>query len=139
VFVYSRECKLMFHRSMLSGAGAFNSEADNLLPAKYLLDFLTILWWGGCRNHLPGQALSMYLGLLVDLLSQENPDSVPCALLCDSLLTTLAVLEMTRSEWPAGINKLWEDETIWRIAMAHDRSDLPVACRLNSRMNDDID
>jgi hypothetical protein len=113
-------------------------ETDHLLPAKYLLDFLTILWWRGCHEHIPAQALSMLLSLLVDLLSQEKPDSVPYVILCDSVLTMLAVLEMTRSDRSLGINKLWGDEAICRIAMAYHRPDLPVACRQISQASDDV-
>jgi hypothetical protein len=64
-------------------------------------------WWGGCHQG--------------DLLSQEKPESVPSVNLCNFLLITLAVLEMTRSGRFVGINKLWADQAICLIGVASPR------------------
>ena len=113
---------------MLTDTSVFSPEEDNLLPAKLVLNFLTILWRRGFRERLLGQTMSTFINLLVDHLSHEHPHSLPSVLLCDSLLIALATLDVTKAGRSFGVNKLWEDETIWQLAMEFCCSNLPIAC-----------
>jgi hypothetical protein len=99
----------------------------NLHETKLALDFLTISWQKGSRGFLCGQNVSLFLASLVDHLSRENPDSSPSTILCDSLLSTLATLEAVKSDASfSDVCKLWEDETLWQVAMNSRRSNLPL-------------
>jgi hypothetical protein len=108
-----------------------------IVQAKVVLNFLTVIWRRGFRESLLGKTISQFLNFLAEHLSQESPDSLSSTMLCDTLLTTLATFEIVRSDpsFDVVINKLWEDETIWKVAMEFGPSDLPVACKSNEFPN----
>lgn len=118
---------------MLDKTGQFNTKETNLLAGKLILDFLALLWHSNSRGYLYPQTISSLLFTLVDRLSQEHPSSLPSQFLRDSLVTTLATLEVMRSS-PAfsGINKVWEDEALWQLAIRSGRSNLVTACEFIS-------
>lgn len=122
-----------FSRKLVEDTGRLSLEGDNLLAAKLMLNFLAILWHSNTRGCIHRQTVSPFLSLLVERLSSEHPDSLPSLMLRDSLLTTLATMEVLRADPTFGeINKFWEDETICRIAMESGLPDLFVSCEFTT-------
>ena len=111
--------------------GTFLTEND-LLATKSLLNFMTIIWHSSTEGGVHHHTLSCFLTALVNWLSVVPHGSISKNVLLDSLLTALAALDGLRSgPMSDDTNKfrLWDDESIWRLAVESARSDLIVVCK----------
>lgn len=99
-------------------------ELGTTTAARQMLIFLAIIW-NSCR---PGcfhrEIVSSFLSTLIERISSQGPkfSTLKC-----SLLTTLTSLQ-NKSDDSEIINKVWEDEKIWLLAMSSDPTDLMIAC-----------
>lgn len=96
-----------------------------------MLLFLTLSWHHGVTTITHRQTISSFLLALIDWLSSETSGTKCVLLLLDPLVTALAVVESFRLNPDfKGINKLWDDDTVWRMCLRSDPSDLTVAGEL---------
>jgi len=88
------------------------------------------MWRSGTEGGVHHHTLSCFLTPLVNWLSNEPEECISKHILLDSLLTALAALECLRSgPMSTDINKfrLWDDESVWQLAIESPRCDLVVA------------
>lgn len=82
----------------------------------------------GCFHQ---ETLFPLLFELISRLASDSPDAV-CLVPLDSIVNTLAILEVSKSSmaliFPVS-NRLWEDETVFRMVMENGPTDLLVACK----------
>lgn len=103
------------------------------------------MWRSGTEGGVHHHTLSCFLTPLVNWLSNQSQEScIPTHILLDSLLTALAALEGLRSgPISTDINKfrLWDDESIWQLAIYSPRCDLIVASEFQlskTRLSDSL-
>jgi hypothetical protein len=116
---------------MLHADGTILTEND-LLAIKSLLNFMTIIWHSNTEGGVHHHTISCFLTALVNWLSAASHGCISKNALLDSLLTALAALDGLRSGPISNdTNKfrLWNDESIWQLAVNSARSDLIVVCQ----------
>lgn len=93
---------------------------------------MTIIWHSSTEGGVHHHTLSCFLTALVNWLSVLPHGSISKNVILDSLLTALAALDGLRSgPMSNDTNKfrLWDDESIWQLAVDSARSDLIIVCQ----------
>ena len=123
---------LMSRFSTLTDADGTILTENDLLATKSLLNFMTIIWHSSTEGGVHHHTLSCFLTALVNWLSVLPHGSISKNVILDSLLTALAALDGLRSgPMSNDTNKfrLWDDESIWQLAVDSARSDLIIVCQ----------
>jgi hypothetical protein len=116
-------------RTLFDQTGRLTRLPSSLHALKVMLNFLSIMWNSGTRGFLHPQTTSTLFVSLVTQILMEHPGSFPSTLLCDTLLTALANVEILRVDPTFGdVKIIWKDQSIWQIGLAAGCSNLISAC-----------
>ena len=93
-----------------------DASATALVPrsVKCTLDYLTIIWHSEAEELIVPETLSTFLIALINLLPRHRFDSRSSSIICESLLTTLSVMERCPV---LGIGKFAGDSFLYDLAV----------------------
>ncbi|KAI0936199.1 hypothetical protein AcV5_004396 [Taiwanofungus camphoratus] len=102
---------------------------EDVSAIRQLLHFVSLMGLNKVKGCFHQETLFPLLFELISRLASDSPDAV-CLVPLDSIVNTLAILEMSKSSmaliFPVS-NRLWEDETVFRMVMENGPTDLLVA------------